>query len=134
MKLRPAYIWFVPILLFGGSTFLWAAFTAIFAYQGELEWPDDYHGLINVYLPMLASLLGLTVAVASAWILRRSGLRQNVLVLSIYAFTFLSWGVVDIHYYHYQGFRCGLQGGESRQIYFTWWFMPQALIPQHFSR
>jgi len=130
MKARPAYVWFVPIFLFGFSTFLWAAITGLFAYHGELVWPRDYYGVTNTYLPLLASLLGLSVAIVAARNLWHSIFRKNLCVLAVYTVTFVSWGVVDIHYYHYQAFHCGLQGGASREDYWTWWFIPQALVPR----
>ena len=130
MKARPSHIWFVPILFFGVSTARWAAFTGLFAYYGELVWPRDYHGLTHVYLPLLASLLGLSLAIAAGRFLWHSTLRINLWALTIYTLTFLSWGIADIHYYHYQEFHCSLQGGDSRQDYWTWWFVPQDIVPQ----
>ncbi len=124
-------MWLVPIFLFGGSTFLWAAFTGLFTYHGELVWPRDYHGLTHIYLPFLASLLGLSLAILAARVLWQSILQKNLWALAMYTLIFLSWGVADIHYHHYQAFHCSLQGGDSREDYWTWWFVPQVFVPRH---
>jgi hypothetical protein len=130
MKARPSYIWFVPILLFSLSTARWVAFIGLFAYFGELEWPRDYFGVTHIYLPLLASLVGLSAAIVAARVFWRSVLQTNLWALAIYSLTFLSWGIVDIHYFHYQVFHCGIYGGVSWEDYWTWWFIPQALVPR----
>jgi hypothetical protein len=131
MKARPSHIWFVPIFLFGLSTLRWVAFTGFLAYFGELEWPLDYFGITHVYLPFLAALLGLSVAIVAARVLRRSVLRKNLCALTIYALTFLSWGVVDIRYFHYQAFHCGMHDGKSWEDYWTWYFIPYDFVPRY---
>jgi hypothetical protein len=124
MKARPAQMWLAPILLFGFSTIRWAAFTGVFAYQGELVWPRDYYGLTHIYLPLLASLLALTSAILAARALWHCELQRNLWALAIYSLAFLSWAAVDIHYSHYQAFHCSLAGGNSYEDYWTWWFIP----------
>jgi hypothetical protein len=135
MRFRPVHIWWLAVALFTPSVFIWAFSTAIFVYKGMFNCPFDRHGIIRVYLPMFAAVVGFFVPLVCLRVLRAASWRHTGWLFTTYLGLMLTWGVIDIRHEHYQ------MGGHDYpngplvdghryywHSYFTWYFLPYEWI------
>jgi hypothetical protein len=135
MKFRPNQVWWLGIGLFAPSIFTWIFVLSIFIYKGDFYCPFDWNGIVNVYLPLFAAILGFTMPLLCLRLFKLASWRLNLRLFLCYVAVFLAWGIIDIRYQHYQ------MGGHTyphsvyedghkyySHSYFTWYFMPYRLI------
>ena len=133
MDVRPAYIWWLGVFLFAASLTVWGWFVGIFVYTGDFSCPLDAHGVRYVYLPFFAACVGFVAPLVCRRVLWRSSGRVHAWAFGAYLAAMTCWGVLDIRYSNCQVFFCPVTDrftGPS-QIYFTWWFIPQQLVPRY---
>ena len=135
MKVRPFHIWWLGVVLFGPSLFIWITVIILFSAKGMLECPFDWYGIRHIYLPFLAAFVGFSIPIICLIILRKTPARVWVSIFVIYLVIMLAWGIVDIRCENYQigGHRYPhgpLIDGHKYYFhrYFTWYFLPYRWI------
>lgn len=135
MKAGPVYIWWFEAALFAPSVYIWAVFLSLTISHDMFDCPFDYHGIVFVYLPLLAAVVGFVTPLVCLRLLRRASRSRIRWLFGIYLATMLTWGIIDVRNNHYQMGGHGdpdnpIADGHAQywHLYFTWYFIPYRLI------
>ena len=135
MRMRPFHAWWLGVVLFAPSLFLWISVFVLFSFKGLLDCHFDWYGIRHVYLPLLAALVGFCVPLVCLRILKRSQPGVWVSILVVYFVIMLAWGIIDVRYENYQVGGHSYPNGplvDGHKYYFhqyyTWYFLPYRWI------
>ena len=137
VKLRAFHLWWLGVVLFAPTVFVWLATfaVAVIMANGHFNFSFDWIWIKRIYLPFLAALLGFSIPVICLRILKSSLPRVWIPVFVAYVLIMLAWGVVDIRCENYQmgghEYPDGpLVDGHKYYVhtYFTWHFLPYKWI------
>lgn len=135
MSLRPVHTWWFGVVLFTPSVLIWAFSLGLFIYKGMFDCPFDRRGIIGVYLPLFAAVLGFVTPLVCLRLLREVSRRRTSWLFAGYMFVMLVWGIIDIRHEHYQMGGHLYPNGPSVDghrkywhVYYTWYFLPYEWI------
>lgn len=149
ITLRPFHIWWLGVLVFTPSVFLWLTMFTIFGWNGKLAWLH----LNGIWRPCLAALLGFGVPIVFLRYLGRSSTRLWCPIFLAYCVILLTWGLIEIRNEEYQmgyyrcptgvhsistgGLSCATRALNRAPVeghwhyfhdYYTWYFLPYRWI------
>src|SRR5512133_238767 len=128
MRIRPVQVWWLGVGLFMPSILIWVMAAAPDgigeAVYGNAHWQS--RTLTQVWLPLLAAVVGFSVPLACLRLLKRASWQVNAWVFFGYLSAMFTWAAIDIRYEHAQGSGSGEHDGlyVVRNFYFTWYFVP----------
>jgi hypothetical protein len=127
MSIRPVHTWWLGLVLFAPSIFIWAFVLVVSLFKGVWHCPFDWYGIKQVYLPLFAAILCFTTPLVCMRLLQSASWRRTAWVFLGYVALWLTWAVIDIRLSHYQ-----MSGedfhGYYWHSYYTWYFMPYKWI------
>ena len=129
MRVRPVQIWWFGVALFTPSVLTWIILVPLYVFKHMWHCPFDWYGIIYVYLPMFAAVVGFTVPLVCLRRFRGKSWRVTGWAFAGYLAFMLTWGVIDVRHEH-----CQMSGDEGIghvsywHTYFTWYFIPYTWI------
>lgn len=131
VRFRPFHIWWLGVVLFAPSVLFWILAVGIFIWNGKFNCPFDRYGIIHVYLPLFAALIGFSFPIVFMRLFRQASGRVTAWTFAAYLAVMLTWGIIDIQHENYQfgghDYPNGpLIDGHKHywHVYYTWYFLP----------
>jgi hypothetical protein len=130
IKVRPFYIvWLFSILIFAPALIGWIYFIYLGIWHDLFDFAFiNKYCKANFYLPLLATILGLTIPIICLRVLNEQPTKVWITVFVIYLIIMLMWGIVDIRCENYQIGGESFTNGDYFHSYITWYFMPYRWI------
>jgi hypothetical protein len=131
MRIRPVHTWWLGAALFTPSILIWTISLGLLIYDGMFNCPFDRHGIIRIYLPLFAAIVGFVTPLVCSRFLREASKRITGRFFMAYLAVMLTWGIIDIRHENYQmgghDYPNGPVADGHRNywhVYYTWCFLP----------
>jgi len=135
MRIRPVHLWWLGVVLFTPSLFMWGYCLVLLIHKGIFDAPFDIYGITRVYLPLFAAAIGFAIPLFCLRFLRNALWPGTVRAFCSYLAAMLVWAAIDIRHEHYQigghDYPHGILIDGHRyywHVYFTWYFIPYRWI------
>jgi len=128
MRIRPVHMWWFGVTLFTPSVTIWTAILSLSIYRGTFHCPLDWQGIMAVYLPLFAALVGFIVPLLCLWLQRSAPWQVTTWAFAGYLAVLITWATIDVRHRNFQTCREDFSQGESWHFYYTWYFMPYRWI------